>query len=65
LLGRGRCAVALGVVEERPVAIVGFDLHAPAQFGVVGLGVDEPSVRVAGTLDLFGVDDVAVGFNTR
>jgi hypothetical protein len=41
------------------VAVIGFDLHAPAQFGVVGLGVDEPSVRVAGTLDLFGVDDVA------
>ncbi len=52
-------AVALGVVEESPVA-VDVDFHAPAEFGVVGLRVDEPGVRVVGAGDLLGVDDVAV-----
>jgi hypothetical protein len=51
--------VALGVVEEPPIA-VGFNFHPPAEFGVVGLGVDEPGVRVSGALDLLGVDDFAV-----
>jgi hypothetical protein len=51
--------IALGVVEEFPVA-VGFDFHPPTQFGVVGLGVDEPGVRVFGAGDVLGIDDVAV-----
>jgi hypothetical protein len=51
--------VTFGVVEELPVA-VDVDFHPPAEFGIVGLLVDEPRVGIFGAGDVLGIDDVAV-----
>ena len=49
---------ALGVVEERPFAIMA-NFHTPSQFRVVGAAIHEPSMRIVSALDVARRGDVA------
>lgn len=49
---------ALGVVEERPFAIMA-NFHTPSQFRVVGAGIHEPSMCIVSALDVARRGDLA------